>query len=293
MAGLRPEDLWAGIDFEDIFGGLGLDFGESLFDRFFGRRRRRGPPRGSDLEVSLEIPLERVARGGEETVRVTRLRPCPACGGSGARPGTAPRPCEACAGTGQRVLTRREAGVTVQQISPCPACGGRGTRIDQPCPECGGRGLVAHEEALSVRVPVGVEDGTVLRLAGRGLPSPVPGGAPGDLYVRVHAAPDPRFKRKGADLWRTETIEVADAVLGTTLEVPTLEGSATVTVPAGTQPESVLRLRAKGLPAFGGRRRGDLYLRLRVRVPDRLDPEERKLYDRLRALGQKPRRARA
>jgi molecular chaperone DnaJ len=286
LAGVAAEHLWSGLDLEEVFGGLGLDLGETLFDRFFGRgRRRRGPARGPDLEVPLEVTLERVATGGEETVRVTRPGACGACGGSGARAGTRPRACETCGGTGQHVASRREAGITVQQISICPGCHGRGQIIDQPCPECAGRGQAAAEEALGVKIPPGVEDGTVLRIPGRGLPSPEPGGGPGDLHVLVRTAPDSRFERDGADLWRVETVEVAEAALGTTLGVPTLDGPATVTVPPGTQPDSVLRLRAKGLPGPGGRGRGDLYLRVRVHIPGELGPEERDAYERLRALG--------
>jgi molecular chaperone DnaJ len=165
--------------------------------------------------------------------------------------------------------------------------------IDQPCPECGGRGRIEREETLTVNIPIGVEEGMALRIPRHGLPSDEPGGRPGDLFVVVRSAPDPRFERDGMDLWRMEGISVADAVLGRSLEVPTLDGRAVVTVPPGTQPDAVLRLRGKGLPEFGGGRRGDGYLRLRIRVPEKLTAEERKLWERLRALGGKERRARA
>jgi molecular chaperone DnaJ len=284
VSGFAPEDLFGGIDFGDVFGGLGFDFdlGGGLFDRFFGRRRRAGPARGPNVEVELVVPLERVLTGGEEEVRLSRPQPCATCQGSGAERGTAPRPCSACGGKGQQVKSRQEGNVRVQQITTCPACGGRGTVIDKPCPDCRGRGEVEREEALTVKVPAGVEEGMALRIPGHGLPSREAGGTQGDLYVVVRTAPDPRFGRRGADLWRTETISVPDAALGTQVEVPTLDGRATVTVPAGTQPGEVLRLRGKGLPEFGGRKRGDLYVALRMRVPKRLTPEERELYERLR-----------
>lgn len=287
--GLSPEDLFGGIDFGDIFGGTGFDVGGGLFDRFF-RRRPAGPPRGENVEVEVRVPLDRVLRGGEEAVRVARLDACASCKGSGARAGTSPRPCEPCHGTGQRVASRRQGGVVFQQITVCPACGGRGQAIDSPCPDCAGHGQVEKTDELAVRIPVGVEDGMTLRVPGRGWRSPDPRGQPGDLYVVVRTVPDPRFERHGADLWRLEEVDVTDAVLGTSLEVATLDGQATVTVPPGTQPESVLRLRGKGLPEFGGKRRGDLYLRLRVRVPERVGAEERKAWERLRALGRKERR---
>jgi molecular chaperone DnaJ len=287
VAGLSYEDLFGGIDFEDIFGGLGFDFGGlgggGLFDRLF--RRRAGPLKGANLEVDLVVPLERVASGGEETVQARRPATCPTCHGSGARPGTTRRNCEDCGGTGQKVKSQRKAGITLQQISTCPSCAGQGVIIDQPCPECAGRGEVFRDETLTVKIPPGVEEGMVLRVPGHGLPSPETGGAVGDLFVVVRSARDQRFERRGADLWRAQTIEVVDAVLGTAVTVPALDGEVTAKVPPGTQPDTVLRLRGKGLPEFGGTRRGNLLLRLQVRIPVSLSAKERKLYDRLQALG--------
>jgi molecular chaperone DnaJ len=287
FAGFAHEDLFAGVDLDDLLGGLGLGWGGGLFERLFGGRRG-GPRRGADLEAAVEIPLARVLTGGEERVHLRRPARCSACGGSGAKAGTAPRRCEACQGTGQRVTGRREGGVTIQTVTTCPDCRGQGRLVEHPCPECGGAGEVEREETLTVTIPPGVEDGIALRLPGKGLPGPQPAGRAGDAFVIVRVASDPRFERDGADLWRVETIPVADAVLGTTLEVPTLEGSATVTVPPGTQPEAVLRLKQRGLPRFeraprGRTARGDLYVRLRVQVPERLTDEERTLWQRLRA----------
>lgn len=291
VAGFSPEDLYGGIDFGDVFGGLNFDFGGGLFERFFGRGRK-GPPRGANIEVDLVVPLERVARGGEEAVRVARPQPCSACGGSGAKAGTQPRACTACSGSGRQTQSRREGKGTVliQQITTCPVCHGQGRVIDEPCSQCAGRGEVEREETLTVDIPIGVEDGMALRLAGRGMPSPDKRGHPGDLFVVVRSAPDPRFQRSGADLWHEQAIRVADAALGTKLSVPTLEKPAEVTIPAGTQPGAVLRLRGKGLPQFGGSKRGDLYLRLLVAIPQQLSAEERALYERLRALSSKARR---
>lgn len=285
VSGFTSEDLFGGIDFGDIFGGQGFDFdrGGGLFDRFFGRRRRTGPARGANAEVDLVVPLEQVLTGGEETVRLSRPQTCTACQGSGAEHGTTPRSCSACNGKGQQVKSRQESSVRVQQITSCSVCGGRGTIIDKVCTECKGRGEVEREETLTVKIPAGVEEGMVLRILGHGQLSKDAGGTPGDLYVIVRSAPDPRFERRGVDLWHTEIISVPDAVLGTYLEVPTLDGRAKVTVPAGTQPGEVLRLRGNGLPDFGGRKRGDLYVVLQVSVPNRLTPEERELYERLRS----------
>jgi molecular chaperone DnaJ len=293
VAGFSPEDLFGGIDFRDIFGGLGFDvdegrkgFGESLFDRFFGRRHRAARPRhGENLEVELAIPLERVATGGPETLHLARPQACASCKGSGARPGTTPKRCENCGGTGQHVERESKENVLLRRITTCRKCGGRGSIIEQVCPECHGSGETTQEETLTVQIPVGVEEGMALRIPGHGLPGRIAGEAAGDLFVIIRTRPDVRFHRRGADLWHGETIEVADAVLGTKLEIPTLlDGSVSVTVPPGTQPDTVLRLHGRGLPEFGGAARGDFYVQLHMHVPEKLSAEERKIYEQLRAV---------
>lgn len=285
LQGMRPEDLFGGIDFENLFGGLGFDLGGDIFERFFGgRRRHAGPQRGDNLEVLLRIPLERVLSGGEERVDVSRPVSCPSCQGSGARPGTTPRRCASCQGSGREVRQSQEGGVLFQQVSTCSACGGRGVIIDDPCAQCHGEGRIEQSEQLMVKVPVGVEEGMVLRIAGHGLPAPSAAGLPGDLYVMVQTQPDPRFERAGADLWRLQELVLTDAVLGTELRVPTLDGEAKVKVPGGTQPGTVLRLRRKGLPHFGHDGRGDLLLKMQVLVPTQLSRAERGLYEQLRRL---------
>jgi molecular chaperone DnaJ len=295
VEGFSQEDLFGGINFDDIFGGLNFDFGGgSPFEGFF-HRRRKGPMRGANIEVELSIPLERVARGGEEKVRLSHPVSCQACHGTGAEGGVAPKVCEACKGTGRitRSSRKEKEHILIQQISTCPACHGRGSIIDHPCPECRGSGLVEQEEDLTVKIPKGVEEGMALRIPGKGMPSPEAGGVSGDLFVVVHTKNDPRFERAGADLLRQETIPLTDAVLGATLDIPTLDGSASVTIPPGTQPGAVLRLKEKGLPEFGSSRKGDMYLRIGVQVPERLSSKERELYERLRTMGGKAAKASA
>lgn len=282
--GVSLEDLFRDMDVGDLLSGLGFD-DTSIFDRFL-HRRAPGPARGADLEVELEITLERVRTGGQETVRLSHPVSCPTCHGSGAHPDTPPRRCETCQGTGQQVLSRRQQGMVWQHMTTCQGCHGRGDIIEKPCPDCAGRGQTARAEALMVTIPVGVEEGMALRIPGRGLPSREVGGPPGDVLVVVHSQPDARFERHGADLWRFATVRVVDAVLGTHLEVPTLDGPTTVTVPPGTQADTVLRLSGKGLPVYGRPAHGHLYLRLRVQVPEHLSAEERTLYERLPALQQ-------
>ncbi len=284
-AGIPPEDLFAGIKFDDIFRDLGFGFGEDFFGRFF-HRRPRGPVAGENIEVSIEIPLEKIARGGEEAVHVTRPVTCAACRGSGALAGTAPRSCAECNGSGQHVIRGREANVIVQRITVCSTCRGRGSIIEKPCTECRGSGSVLRDQVIEVKIPIGVEEGMVLRVPGRGFPSEQAGGPPGDLFVAVYSAPDPRFERSGADLWHGSAVPVADAVLGTSLEVPTLQGHATVKIPPGTQAGTVFRLAGKGLPRFDGGH-GALLIRLQVLIPEHVSAEERKLYERLQTLSRK------
>ena len=290
VEGFSQEDLFSGINFEDIFGGLNFDFGGgNPFEGFFRGRRHAGPVRGANIEVELDIPLDRVASGGEEKVRLGRPAPCHACHGTGSEGGAAPRTCDTCKGTGRitRSSRQEQEHVFIQQISTCPVCHGRGSIVEHPCPVCRGSGNEDREESLTVKIPQGVEEGMVLRIPGKGMPSPEARGVAGDLFVVVRSKVDPRFERAGADLLREETISLTDAVLGATLNVPTLEGSANVTVPPGTQPGAVLRLKGKGLPEFGSGRHGEMYLRIGVHVPEHLSREERELYEQLRAIGGK------
>ncbi len=282
VAGISPEEMFGGLDLDEIFAGFGgLDMaGGGLFDRIF--RRRTGPRPGASLHAELVVPLADIVAGGDREVHIRRPKACMTCNGSGAKPGTTPKTCDRCKGAGRQSTARREGGISFQQITTCPDCGGRGTIIETPCPDCGGHGETVRGETLKVHIPPGIEDGTVLRIPGHGLPGREPGGGPGDLLVAVRAAHDPRFERHGPNLWRTELIEVTDAVLGTRLTVPTLDGPVKVTVPPGTQPDAMLRLRNKGLPTPDGRGMGDLILRLQVHIPERLTEEQRALYGTLR-----------
>lgn len=288
MPGFSPEDLFGGMHFDDLFGDMGLNLGgfgargSGLFDHLF--RRDTGPRPGSDVRLILHVTLSTIASGGEEVVRIAHDTQCRECKGTGASAGTEPRKCEKCHGSGQLIQNEQRGNVTMQKITTCPDCLGRGSFIDNPCPACAGKGVVYEDEELTVRIPRGAEEGMALRIPGRGKPGPESGSAPGDLLVVVRTDADPRFERHGADLWRRLPVELIDAVLGTKLTVPTLDGEIEVDVPSGTQPDSVLRLQAKGLPYFGSERQGDLYLRVEVHVPESLSQEEDRLYRELRRV---------
>jgi len=288
VSGFSQEDLFGGINFDEIFAGagFGLDlggFGGGIFDGFF-KRGPQGPSRGEDIRIQVVVPLQKIITGGEEEVRISHPRSCPSCKGTGAASGTEPRVCKSCNGTGNLISTRQEGNVSYQEIRPCPECGGRGKFIDTPCEKCSGTGMIDEPETLTVKIPVGAEEGMVLRIPAHGRPSPTPDGVAGDLLVIIRTAYDERFKRAGADLWHSKEIDLIDAVLGAQIEIPTLETPVTVTVPQGTQPNAVLRIGEKGLPHFAEMKRGDIYLRVNVHIPESLSEEERTLYTRLRKL---------
>ena len=175
--------------------------------------------------------------------------------------------------------------ISFQQVTTCSQCGGKGTIIDKPCPACQGTGETFRDEQIKVKIPAGIEDGMALRVKGHGMPTPTGGTAPGDLLVIIRTRHDPRFERRGADLWRKENVPIADAVLGASIRVPRLDGKeVSVKVPPGTQAGETLRLRGKGLPRFHDKAMGDMFIELSVVVPKRLSPQERELFERLRDL---------
>lgn len=281
MGEFSPEDLYGGIHFDDLFADMGFDLGGlGVFDRLF--RRRTGPRRGADVRADVAVPLSVILSGGEEVVRVARETTCDTCHGKRSAPGTDPRPCEKCGGSGRLTQTQKQGNVSMQQITTCPECHGAGSFIDHPCIACGGTGRTAREEKLKVRIPPGAEEGIALRIPGHGGAGDEAGAPPGDLFVIVHTEPDPHFERHGANLWRRLPVTVADAALGTKVMVPTLDGEVEVAVPAGTQPDRVLRLKGKGLPHFGTDTRGDFFLRVEVTVPERLSDAQRRLFEELR-----------
>ncbi|GAA4833719.1 DnaJ C-terminal domain-containing protein [Kitasatospora terrestris] len=292
LDGISVEDLLAGLDLGDLFGGGGTPgFGEddAWPGGFFTGRRGRLADREADIEIALTVPLTTVLGGGTGTVTVRRPGPCGVCGGSGVAPGTRPRSCGRCGGTGSLVIERRRGALVMRQVATCSACGGTGAVVERPCPACAGSGSAEQSESVTLRIPPGIAEGTALRLPGKGMPPPLGGGRHGDAFVVVRTVADPRFERHGADLWHTEEVTVPDAVLGTRLTVAALDGDVVLSVPPGTQPGTVLGIAGRGLPRSGsGHGRGDLRVRVDVRVPDRPGEEELRLYRQLRDLRTAP-----
>ena len=270
--------------------GFGFDGGLSdLFEMFFGSMpgaprgaRRRGPQPGSDAEVTLHLDLVEAVFGAEKQLSVRLPVSCDACGGNGAAPGTQPIACSDCQGTGEiRRLRNSLLGQVVTMVG-CSKCQGTGEVIADPCQSCRGEGRRIEDRELMVEVPAGVDDGSTLRLAGRG-PSGPRGGPNGSLFVHLVVEPDERFERAGDDLHTTLHVGMAQAALGTSLDVETLDGSRQVAVAAGTQAGSVVRLRGIGVPHLRGRGRGDLYVHLAVDTPTDLTSRQRELLAQLAA----------
>ncbi|HEX2022269.1 MAG TPA: molecular chaperone DnaJ [Candidatus Thermoplasmatota archaeon] len=275
------EDIFRGAD----FGEFGFDLGSILRTFFGGGGFGFGGPRGGrDLQVVLEIPLEEVAKGGAKEVRVARLEPCDACHGTGAKPGTRPRRCATCGGRGQVARAMRTPFGVVQAATPCDECRGRGEVIAEPDPACRGQGRVQRTRTLAVSLPAGIPDDASLRLRGEG-EAGEPGAQPGDLYVRVRVKPHEVFRREGDDLHVQIPLTFSQAALGDDVEVPLLGGGRdTIHVPPGTQAGEVFRLRGRGLPDLGGRRKGDILAHARVYTPTKLSPEEKALFEELAKL---------
>jgi molecular chaperone DnaJ len=277
------EDIFRGADFDSIFRDLGFGFGD-IFRHFFGGGFGGGfgerINRGNDLVYDLEITLEEAAKGAEKEIVVPRTEKCEVCNGSGASPGTSPRTCPRCNGAGKVQHMRKSSFAMYVQVTPCPTCRGKGTLIDSPCKNCRGTGLVKQRRKISVKIPVGIDEGYQLRLRGEGEMAPN-GGVAGDLYVLVHIRPSELFVRDGDDLWHVLMIGYPQAALGAEVSVPTLEGPTTVKVRPGTQPGDVIRLKGKGMPRFRGYGKGDLLVRVGISVPEKLTSQQRALLEQL------------
>ncbi len=281
------EDIFRGADFDSIFGGAGgfsdifrMFFGGGGGGGFGGGGYEERANRGQDLLYDLNITLEEAARGTEKEIEVPRTEKCDICGGSGAAPGSQPKICTRCNGAGRIQQARRSAFGTFVQVTPCPVCRGKGRIIDTPCRNCRGSGLIKKRRKITVKVPLGIDDGYQLRLRGEG-DMAGDGGEPGDLYVLVHIIPHELFIRDGDDLQYILMVGYPQAALGTQVQIPTLEGPTTIRIDAGTQAGQNLRIRGKGMPRFRGYGKGDLIVRIGIPVPEKLTGRQRELLEQL------------
>jgi len=262
--------------FEDVFGDLG-DFGFGTSGR---SRRGRSNNRGSDLRYDVSINLNDAFNGSEKKINYTTYKKCKTCSGSGAKPGSKPSACSHCGGQGR--IRSSQGFFTIQQT--CPQCGGEGETITNPCGNCSGMGKTQSNESVSVKIPKGVDDGTRIRLAGKG-EAGSKGGTSGDLYLFVSVEPHSIFKRSEENLYYELPISIADAALGTTVEVPSIDGGKTkIKIPSGTQSGKQLRLRGKGMPILRRNTLGDLYIRIITEVPTSLTKKQKELLSEFKTL---------
>jgi len=276
--GVGPGDAFGDI-FGDVFGDI---FGGA------GRRGRSNVYRGSDLRYELGLELDQAVFGDTLNISLPTLTTCETCTGTGAKPGSTPASCRTCEGSGQ--VRMQQGFFSVQQT--CPNCRGRGTTIDDPCGDCHGRGRQQKTKTLAVKVPPGVDTGDRIRLTGEG-EAGQNGGPPGDLYVDINVQPHSIFERAGADLSCTVPVSFATAVLGGTVNVPTLDGEVSLKIPAETQSGKVFRLRGKGVKPVRSSAKGDLFCHVEVETPVKLTAEQKKLLgafdDALKAGGERHR----
>jgi len=279
------EDIFGGINFEDILRGFGLGGGlggfGSIFDFFTGRRGRSTPGRTTaiDLRYDMEVTLKEAATGIEKEISLKRDEQCPHCEGKGAEPGTPLNTCTNCGGRGELRQVQQTMFGQVIRVGTCPTCHGRGQIAETLCSECKGKRTVKEKRSIRVQIPPGIESGSMLRLKGQGASHD--GGRPGDLYVVVHIKPDKTFQRVGDDLVIEVPITITQATLGSEIEVPTLTSQVRLKIPTGTQPDTVLRLRGQGMPRRQWRGKGDLLVRINVQVPKKLSKRQRELLEQL------------
>lgn len=262
---------------EDIFSAFGDIFSGGIFEQMFGGGgRSAGPDAGASLKATVELSLDEVLSGATRRLSVKRRELCDTCNGNGARPGTSPETCGTCRGAG--VVVQSQGFFSMRRH--CPQCMGKGKIVRDRCGKCRGEGLSKRKVDIEVRIPPGVDNGTELRVTGEGEPS-TEGGPRGHLYVSILVKDHPTFLRRGQHLLCEVHLPVPHAVLGTEVDVPTLNGKATLKIPSGTQPGTTFRMKGQGLPDVRGYGTGDLLVRVQVEIPTRLSDDERRHYDGL------------
>jgi len=269
---------------DDIFSSFGDIFGDA-FGGFggFGGSRRGGKRinKGSNLRVKVKLTLSEIAAGAEKKIKVTKYDTCSACNGTGAADSKSLSTCSTCRGSGHVTrLTNTMLG-QMQTTSVCPACGGEGTTITKKCPSCYGEGIVQKEEIIKINIPAGVGKGMQMTVGGKGN-APRRGGVNGDLLVVIDEEEHPELIREGNDLIYNLFISIPDAILGTNVEVPTVDNNVKIKIEPGTQPGKILRLRGKGLPEVNGYGRGDLLVNVNVWIPKSMNKEEMKIFEKFR-----------
>ena len=279
-AGEKFQGGFSGFDFSDFMsdiGGFGMDF-DSIFENFFGgQQRTRRRQRGSDLRYDMEIELEDAAFGAAKTINVPRLEECGKCHGTGAESKSDIIACDECNGRGVTTRTQRTPFGLFSTTAACRKCRGEGKYIKNKCPECDGRGVAKKTRKIEIKIPAGATDGTNLRIQGEGEASK--GMSAGDLYIVIHVKPHNIFKRHGNDIYVKVPVQFAIAALGSSIEVPTLKGKATLKIPAGTQSNTIFKMKGQGIPDLHSHHVGDELVEVFITVPEKLTAKQRKLLE--------------
>ena len=293
------EEVFRGSEanFEEIFKDMGFGGVRDIFEQFFGSRGGftrgssdpfgfgfnfgSGRQKGRDILYDIDLSLEDVLRGKKDEIELPKMDSCTNCNGTGAAPGTKPRRCTVCNGQGQtrRVYSQNRFSTFVS-LEPCRTCRGEGEIIERPCVTCNGSGNIRTTKKLRLEIPRGVEDGMTLQMQGEG--EPTENGVPGDLLIRTHVRQHPEFQRlEDGHVLTNQNLSFTDLALGTEIRVPTLEGLEKVKISPGTQPNSIIKLKGKGLPRYGGYGRGDELVRINVRVPTKINDTQKALLKEL------------
>jgi len=267
--------------FQDAFTQGGFDMGD-IFSDFFAGQPSRAPRRGRDISIDLEVTFKESIFGTKRTVLLAKTGVCEACQGSGAVMGTEMLTCKHCGGAGKVHETSNSFFGTVTMVQPCRHCRGMGKVPKEKCPTCRGEGLYKKQEEIEIAVPAGIEGGEMIRLSGAG--EAVQGGSPGDLYVKVHVSPDPRFKKEGPNLVTELSIKLSDALLGGSYTIVTLEGEETVEIPQGVSHGELIKVKGRGVPYARGKR-GDLLVRVKILLPSKLSKTAKSFIEKLREEG--------
>ena len=282
MDGFSQEDIFNNINFEDIFNGFGFGGGSqggfgSIFDLFgFGGESSGPSGRGQDISQIVELTLEEVASGVSKDLDVRHKKKCPKCNGTRAEPGSSVKTCPQCNGAGQVKQVQNTPLGQFATVSKCPQCNGEGQHVEKPCTECHGSGLKTTTNKISINIPAGVETGTKLRVSGEG-DDGIRGAPSGDLYVTIKVLKHDLFRREGQDLFYDLPISYVQACLGDSVDVPTIDGVASLNIPAGTQSGSTFKLRGEGIKSLNWSGKGNLYVKVQVVVPKKLSAKQKEV----------------
>lgn len=268
--------------FQDAFSQGGFDMGDLFSDFFSGGASPTRTRRGRDISIDLELSFRDSIFGVKRTVLLAKTSLCDSCQGSGAVMGSEMATCAHCNGAGKVHETTNSFFGTVTMVAPCRHCKGTGKVPKEKCPTCRGEGVYKKQDEIEITVPAGIEGGEMIRLAGMG--EAISGGAPGDLYVKVHVSPDPRFKKDGPNIVTELSVKLSDALLGATYKIETLEGGESLDIPAGIKHGETLQIKGKGVPNNRGKR-GDLYVRIKINLPSKLSRSAKGLVEKLREEG--------